>query len=637
MELKTMPSRLIAAALLGTALIASPVMAQNAANGVRFKQIKQEAVVDADGRHTTIATSQIQVLTAAAASQFAQSTVRFNASLEDVEVLEAYTLKPDGRKLTVDPANIITQKMPQTIALAPLYTDAEQKIVIFPNVEAGDTLVLTDKFTQKLVPLPGQLTLSHYFGRAVAADDTSFTLTVPKSIPLKVSSHEVTPDISAHGDTTIYRWTFSNPTAKATPATLVYDPDAGPHLIVSSFPDYDAFAHAFAGIIVPKVAVTPEIQKQADTITAGITDRKQQARALYDWANSHVRYVGIELGAGGYVPHDPNWTLTNAFGDCKDQAVLLASLLKAKNIPAELVLIHAGNHYKLSALPTPGDFNHMILFLPDWNLYVDTTVPGMPFQMLPVGDYGKPVVHLVPSGAAQHKTPMLPPELLSSTYKVHAVENSEGRFDVDVSISATGPWAASLRRLGDVIATSGNAPAAAALLKAHNFPNATGTLSPAPASTVAASYTINGSFHAARPPAGGNMQSLERGLQLLGRAGDGPMGPLNNTTITAGDETPCYSGQQTEDIDFQFANGDRLAAMPTDTHIKTGNIAYDTKWTVSGDTVSLHRTFTARLNEPTCSGKLREETALALEKIRNDYAQQARIEHPEKPVEPKAD
>lgn len=632
-----MHSRLIAAALLGAALVASPAMAQNAANGVRFKQVKSEAVVDADGHHVTVNTSQLQVLTPAAATQFAQSSIRFNASLEDVEILEAYTLKPDGRKLTVDPTNIITQKVPQTVALAPLYTDAEQKIVIFPNVEAGDTLVLTNKFTQKLIPLPGQFTLSHYFARAIATDDTSFTLTVPKSIPLKVSSHEITPDVSVHGDTTTYRWSFSNPAPKATPVTLVYDPDAGPHMLVSTFPDYDAFAHAFAGLIAPKVAVTPEIQKQADTITAGIVDRKQQARALYDWVNGHVRYVGIELGAGGYVPHDPNWTLTNAFGDCKDQAVLLASLLKAKNIPAELVLIHAGNHYKLSAVPVTGDFNHMILFLPEWNLYADTTVPDMPFQMLPVGDYGKPVVHLVTSGAAQHKTPMLPPDLLSSTYKVHAVENSEGRFDVNVSTSATGPWAASLRRLGDVIATSGNALAAAALLKAHSFPNATGTLTPAPAGTVAASYTIDGSFHAGRPPAGGNMQSLARGLQLLGRAGDGPMGPLNNTAITAGDETPCYSGRQTEDIDFQFANGDRLTAMPTDTHIETGNIAYDTKWTVSGDTVSLHRTFVAKLSEPTCSGKLREETAQVLEKIRGDYAQQARIEHPQKPVEPKAD
>jgi len=41
----------------------------------------------------------------------------------------------------------------------------------------------------------------------------------------------------------------------------------------------------------------------------------------------HIRYVAIELGAGGFIPHDPDWTLTNAYGDCKDQAVLFAQPL----------------------------------------------------------------------------------------------------------------------------------------------------------------------------------------------------------------------------------------------------------------------------------------------------------------------
>jgi hypothetical protein len=450
---------------------------------------------------------------------------------------------------------------------------------------------------------------------------------------VNIASNEIKPDVSANADATVYHWTFSNPTPKAMPVSLVYDPDAGPHFMVSTFKDYDTFAHGFAKLILPKVTVTPEIQKQADTITAGIGDRKQQARAIYEWVNQHVRYVGIEFGTGAVIPHDANWTLNNAFGDCKDQAVLFASLLKAKNIPAELVLIHGGNRYKLSAVPTIADFNHMIVYLPDWSLYADTTVPGTPFQTLPVPDYSKPVVYLVETGAAQHTTPAIAPDLISSTYKVHAVEASDGRFDVEASTSATGPWAGSLRRLVTALEASGPAAAAGALLKVHGFPHAVGTLTATTNSTAAGTETINGTFHTAGRINGGNVIALTRGLQLLNRAGDGPLGPLNNTTITASDETPCYSGRQIEDIDFEFINGDHVAAMPTDTHIHSGNITYDTKWTVSGNKVSLHREFAARLSEPTCAGKVRENTADVLAKIRADYAQQARIEQ----AAPKAD
>jgi len=374
------------------------------------------------------------------------------------------------------------------------------------------------------------------------------------------------------------------------------------------------------------VTVTPEIQKQADTITAGITDRKEQARAIYEWINLHVRYVAIDFGNGGFIPHDPNWTLNNAFGDCKDQAVLFASLLKARNIPAELVTIHAGNRYKVSGVPWGGDFNHMIVFLPDWKTYADTTATDVPFQMLAVQEYGKPAIHLVETGPAQRRTPVLPPNLLNSTYKVHAVENSDGRFDVQVTTSATGPWAGSLRRLAEAVQMTGPTGAASGLLKSHGFPNATGTLTPAANSTSSGTETINGTFRTAGRINGGNAIALTRGLQILGRAGDGPLGPLANTTITASDETPCYSAHQVEDIDFEFVNGDHVAALPSDTHIHTGNIAYDTKWTVSGNTVSLHREFVAKVTEPTCSGRVRQDAADALAKIRTDYEQQARID-----------
>jgi transglutaminase-like putative cysteine protease len=621
-----MLSRLIAVALAGAAFVSTYAAAQPAASGVRIKSLHQDVVVDADGRRTMTANTQLQVLTPAMASQFAQFPLRYEGTVQDVEVLEAYTLKADGRKLTVDPANVITQKAPQANALVPIYSDAEQKIVIFPNVEPGDTLFLTSRTIDKKALVPGQFGFSAHLSRGIEAADSIYTVTVPKSMHVAAASHEVTQDVTEHGDTTTYRWSFSNPTPKAVPAALVADPDNGPYFIASSVKDYDALAHVVGALIRPKVAVTPEIQKQADTITAGISDRKEQARAIYEWVNQHVRYVAIDFGNGGFIPHDPNWTLNNGFGDCKDQAVLFASLLKAKNISTELVTIHSGNRYKLSSVPWNGDFNHMIAYLPDWKIYADTTVKDVPFQMLPVQDYGKPVVHLVESGPAQHRTPLLPPDLVSSTYKVHAVENSDGRFDVQVTTSATGPWAGTLRRLAEALQMAGPTGAASGLLKAHNFPNATGTLTPAPNGTAAGTVAINGNFHTAGMLAGGNVNALPRGLMLLNRAGDGPLGPLGNTTITASDETPCYSARQVEDIDLEFAKGDHLAAVPSDTHIHTGNIAYDTKWTVSGNTVSLHREFVTKISEPTCTGKLREEAADALAKIRADYEQQARME-----------
>jgi hypothetical protein len=104
------------------------------------------------------------------------------------------------------------------------------------------------------------------------------------------------------------------------------------------------------------------------------------------------------------------------------------------------------------------------------------------------------------------------------------------------------------------------------------------------------------------------------------------MGPLGNLTITASDDTPCFSAHQVEDIDFEFAGTDHIAAVPPDVHIHNGAVAYDTKWTVSGKTASLHREFLSKVTEPICSGRVREDAADALAKIRTDYEQQAKID-----------
>ena len=50
-----------------------------------------------------------------------------------------------------------------------------------------------------------------------------------------------------------------------------------------------------------KSVVTPEIQKLADELTAGLSDKREQTKRLYQWVARNVRYVAMALGDGGYV------------------------------------------------------------------------------------------------------------------------------------------------------------------------------------------------------------------------------------------------------------------------------------------------------------------------------------------------
>jgi len=184
-------------------------------------------------------------------------------------------------------------------------------------------------------------------------------------------------------------------------------------------------------------------------------------------------------------------------------------------------------------------------------------------------------------------------------------------------VTATGPWGGQLRKLGADIARMGPAAGASTILKLRNYPGATGVLNPA-ANGSAAAYTITGSFHTGRFRSDANIFALANGLRLLDISGDGPMGPLNNTSLTDSDETPCYSARQIEDVSVELLNGEHLEQVPADMHVKTANLSYDTHWSVAGSNVSVHREFSSTIDQPICSGQIRKDTAAALARIRVD-------------------
>ena len=120
--------------------------------------------------------------------------------------------------------------------------------------------------------------------------------------------------------------------------------------------------------------------------------KKEQARVLYNWVSRNIRYVAIYLGDGGIVPHDATSILKNRYGDCKDHNALLIALLAAKGINASSALINSGVAYTLPKYPVLGPFNHIITYIPAWDLYLDSTAEMAPFGTLPSSEIDKPTL-----------------------------------------------------------------------------------------------------------------------------------------------------------------------------------------------------------------------------------------------------
>jgi hypothetical protein len=104
----------------------------------------------------------------------------------------------------------------------------------------------------------------------------------------------------------------------------------------------------------------PELSEKARQLTSGKTDFDGKVRALASFLQSDVRYVAIEIGIGGYQPHPAQDVFRARYGDCKDKATLLSSMLHEVGVESDYVIVNTYRGTVHPDLPSPV-FNHMIL------------------------------------------------------------------------------------------------------------------------------------------------------------------------------------------------------------------------------------------------------------------------------------
>ena len=369
---------------------------------------------------------------------------------------------------------------------------------------------------------------------------------------------------------------------------------------------------AYAALFAPKVTVSAKVKAQADSITAGITDRREQARAIYEWVNQHVRYVGIELGQGAIVPRDAELVLTNAYGDCKDITVLLSALLKAKNIDSEPVMINAGNGYTLSTTPTLAELSHVIAWLPEFKLYADATAQAVPFGMLPLYEYGKSVV-LAGNDTGLRQIPVLAADAGTMTC---------------TSVAKLDDTMAQRRKYDD---RHRCVRRAIALCRLHGYrprDPARGERQPQEAKQAERDRYIHRDgarqFHTAIFACQQVQHAaVEISMRcpadcIQARTGDFLMGPIG-TPSSRTPTRPCYNGSMSENISLEFPTSRHLEKVPDDSNVKTANLQFTSHWSLSGQTLTVHREFKSTIDQPLCTSEVRKDTAAALTRINQDY------------------
>lgn len=387
----------------------------------------QHFTVDEDGSYTLDVELVKKIATAAAVEQHAEQAISFNASLDKLVSIAAWTTKPDGRRVEVGPQQIREQQEAAS-ADAPMFQDTRLKIVIFPGVQAGDTLTLRYTIRRHTPLFPGQFE-DFTMGRPYRHADFRLSYDLPASMSLQADAVGFVP-VAADGapGRKRYSWRYVDGDNERIEQGSVSYLDYGRRLAVSTFADYPAFARAYHARAAAAATPDAAIAKLAAQLTQGLADRHAKAAALSDWVRRNIRYVAVYLGPGGVVPHPAASVLANRYGDCKDHAVLLQALLGASGIQSSAALVNGDDAYRLPAVPSLGVLNHVIVYLPQLQLFLDPTAGTVAAGFLPPALLGKPVL-LADSGQFA-VTPAFQPARSRTATRFDIARDGSSRFHV---------------------------------------------------------------------------------------------------------------------------------------------------------------------------------------------------------------
>jgi transglutaminase-like putative cysteine protease len=329
--------------------------------------------------------------------------ISYSRGIQEAKILEAYTLKADGRRINVPADNYQTNTLGGRDGGNPFFSDEESITVVFPDLAVGDSTFLRYRIHDTVAIFPGKVSLVRGFSPFDAIGEALLTVRAPENMTLRMEAHhlEELPATTNNGVIT-RQWRYQNPKPRVWDSVKdegIWSVGDGPLLIVGSFADYEAIAQAYGERALPKAEPTERVRALAAEIVGEEQAPREQARLLYEWVSTQISYAGNDIGVGTVVPRDLDVVLDNKMGDCKDHATLLQALLAARDIASEQVLIDTSSSYELPKTPSVWSVNHVINYLPQWGIYADATANKIPFGYLPKSAYAKPVIHITAADA----------------------------------------------------------------------------------------------------------------------------------------------------------------------------------------------------------------------------------------------
>ncbi len=408
-----------------------------------------EFTVDASGKFVKTERRALRVLNRKAAEQYLDVMGEENND-QKVTSVQTWAISSSGRVTRSSNKDLTTAA---GFSAFEEFSDVRIKGIQTPGAEDG-SLVGSEIVTQGRILVSGE---SFQMEDQLPVREAQLHVSVPSgSLKWFVNHPDRVEVVSQSATDAVFR-------SKNRPA-VPDESDAPPFSALAAviFVNYDAkgpaalqswaqAGHDYHVLFDPGEKPETEIKTQVDTLSAGQADALAKIDALYNYVSRQIRYVAIEIGIGGYQPHLPADVYKNKYGDCKDKATLLISMLDKIGLRGYPALVGTRGDVEADpAAPTLSTFDHMIVAfpvpanlrpavekLPSYDaknqiLWMDPTSEIDPLGQLPEMDQGVFALIAYPDHGDLQRIPEPAPEQNGSEFAVKLQLQRDGTGAAEV-------------------------------------------------------------------------------------------------------------------------------------------------------------------------------------------------------------
>jgi tetratricopeptide (TPR) repeat protein len=335
--------------------------------------------------------------------------ITYDPTCQKLILNEARIIKADGTIVAIEPRHVQLRDVSTDYTV---YDRDKQLVISFPNLEVGDIYEVKWTTRGKNDEIFGQFFTRNTFGDnqyPTVLDEMRIRLPKSKTLRYAAVNGKLDPVIRDQGNYRIYHWAVRNRPELPRDSDRHRREEVRLQVACSTFASWAEIGEWKHKLRSECWKCTPEISASVRKITASLKTPLEKARALTYWVRRHVRYISISSSGKGYTPRLPAQVHASRYGDCKDQAQLLAVMLKEADLDVSLVTLGMlDDGQVLPSVPSPWGTHALLLVRIDGHdHWIDTTVTRAGWDFLPRPDRDRVVYVTKDDGLRLMRTPAL--------------------------------------------------------------------------------------------------------------------------------------------------------------------------------------------------------------------------------------